>query len=59
MQAPVQSSSTSVIKSSLIEPDGGVLIDMVVPESERRAKAAEAESMPKVRLTKIDVEWSM
>ncbi|XWS25888.1 hypothetical protein CRYUN_Cryun27aG0106300 [Craigia yunnanensis] len=57
MQAPVQSSSSSVIKSSLIEPDGGVLIDMVVPESERGAKTAEAESMTKVRLTKVDVEW--
>ncbi|XVF35978.1 hypothetical protein REPUB_Repub19eG0018600 [Reevesia pubescens] len=58
MQASVQSSSsTSVIKSSLIEPDGGVLVDLVVPESEREAKTVEAESMPKVRLTKIDVEW--
>ncbi|XVE94585.1 hypothetical protein REPUB_Repub02eG0021300 [Reevesia pubescens] len=49
--------STSVIKSSLIEPDGGVLVDLVVPESEREAKTIEAESMPKVKLTKIDVEW--
>ncbi|XVF63716.1 hypothetical protein PTKIN_Ptkin09bG0108500 [Pterospermum kingtungense] len=57
MQAPVQSSSASVIKSSLIEPDGGVLVDLVVPESEREAKTVEAQSMPKVRLTKIDVEW--
>ncbi|GMI91315.1 ATP SULFURYLASE ARABIDOPSIS 1 [Hibiscus trionum] len=57
MQGPVQSSSTSVIKSSLIEPDGGVLVNLIVPESEREAKTAEAESLPKVRLTKIDVEW--
>ncbi|KAK8580840.1 hypothetical protein V6N13_143895 [Hibiscus sabdariffa] len=57
MQAPVQSSPTSVIKSSLIEPDGGVLVDLAVPESEREAKTVEAESLPKVRLTKIDVEW--
>ncbi|KAL4334736.1 hypothetical protein GQ457_07G026960 [Hibiscus cannabinus] len=57
MQGPVQSSSTSVIRSSLIEPDGGVLIDLVVPESEREAKSVEAESLPKVWLTKIDVEW--
>ncbi|KAE8659859.1 ATP sulfurylase 2 [Hibiscus syriacus] len=57
MQGPVQSSSTSVIKSSLIEPDGGILIDLVVPDSEREAKTVEAESLPKVRLTKIDVEW--
>lgn len=57
MQAPVQSSSTPVIKSSLIEPDGGVLVDLVVPESERETKTVEAQSMSKVRLTKIDLEW--
>ncbi|KAE8654039.1 ATP sulfurylase 2 [Hibiscus syriacus] len=55
MQGPVR--SPSVIKSSLIEPDGGIVVDLVVPESERGTKTVEAESMPKVRLTKIDVEW--
>ncbi|KAF5747165.1 ATP sulfurylase 2 [Tripterygium wilfordii] len=45
------------IKSSLIDPDGGVLVDLVVPESERGLKLKEAESMPKVSLTKIDLEW--
>lgn len=29
----------------------------MVPESQRTAKALEAEAMPKVRLTKIDLEW--
>ncbi|KAJ9165989.1 hypothetical protein P3X46_020796 [Hevea brasiliensis] len=53
---PVESSIPSV-KSSLIEPDGGAVVDLVLPESERGTKALEAESMPKVRLTKIDVEW--
>lgn len=53
---PVES-SIPLVKSSLIEPDGGALVDLVVPESERGAKTLEAESMPKVRLTKIDVEW--
>ncbi|PPD73882.1 hypothetical protein GOBAR_DD29183 [Gossypium barbadense] len=57
MQAPVQYSPAPVIKSSLIEPDGGALVDLVVPEGERGAKTIEAESLPKVRLTKIDVEW--
>ncbi|KAL6316376.1 hypothetical protein AAG906_018079 [Vitis piasezkii] len=52
-----KSSSSSTIKSSLIEPDGGALVDRVVPESERAAKALEAESMPKVGLTQIDLEW--
>ncbi|KAF9683125.1 hypothetical protein SADUNF_Sadunf05G0179600 [Salix dunnii] len=49
--------SGSVIKSYLIEPDGGVLVDVIVPESERGSKTLEAESLHKVRLAKIDVEW--
>lgn len=53
----VKSSSSCVIKSSLIEPDGGVLVDLVVPENERGPKMIEAESMPRVNLTKIDLEW--
>ncbi|XP_043713594.1 ATP sulfurylase 2-like isoform X1 [Telopea speciosissima] len=52
---PVKGSS--MIRSSLIDPDGGPLVDLVVPESERALKRAEAESMPKVKLTKIDIEW--
>ncbi|KAF3446761.1 hypothetical protein FNV43_RR11941 [Rhamnella rubrinervis] len=47
----------SSIKSSLIEPDGGVLVDLVVPESERAARTLEAETLPKVGLTEIDLEW--
>ncbi|EEF52700.1 sulfate adenylyltransferase, putative [Ricinus communis] len=53
----MQSSSFPCIKSSLIDPDGGSLVDLVVPESQRELKANEAASMPKVKLTKIDVEW--
>ncbi|KAF8406547.1 hypothetical protein HHK36_008635 [Tetracentron sinense] len=48
---------TSVIKSSLIDPDGGTLVDLVVPQNERASKRAEAESMPKVKISKIDLEW--
>ncbi|KAK9129550.1 hypothetical protein Sjap_010037 [Stephania japonica] len=47
----------SVIRSSLIDPDGGPLVDLVVPERERVARRGEAEGMPKVRLGKIDLEW--
>ncbi|XP_004291381.1 PREDICTED: ATP sulfurylase 2 [Fragaria vesca subsp. vesca] len=50
-------SASLTIKSSLIDPDGGTIVDLVVPESERRSKAAEAEALPKVKLTRIDVEW--
>ncbi|XP_050267645.1 ATP sulfurylase 2 [Quercus robur] len=54
MHVPSYSSS---IKSSLIDPDGGALVDLVVPERERAKKKLEAEALPPVRLTKIDVEW--
>ena len=49
--------SAPIIKSSLIEPDGGSLVDLVVPESQRGPKMLEAESLPKIKLTRIDVEW--
>ncbi|XP_010536356.1 PREDICTED: ATP sulfurylase 2 [Tarenaya hassleriana] len=53
----VSSSSPVIVKSSLIDPDGGALVDLVVPESELGLKKSEAEAMPRVRLTKIDLEW--
>ncbi|XP_071697379.1 ATP sulfurylase 2-like [Rutidosis leptorrhynchoides] len=49
--------SSHVIKSSLIDPDGGVLVDLIVSENERELKCIEAEQMVKVKLTKIDLEW--
>ncbi|GMN35750.1 hypothetical protein TIFTF001_005493 [Ficus carica] len=49
--------SPAQIKSSLIDPDGGALVDLVVPESERARRVLEAEALPRVKLTKIDVEW--
>nr|GME20101.1 ATP sulfurylase 2 [Ipomoea batatas] len=54
---PRKMSSLPVVKSSLIEPDGGSLVDLVVPETQRVSRISAAESLPKVRLTKIDVEW--
>ncbi|XP_021718670.1 ATP sulfurylase 2-like [Chenopodium quinoa] len=53
----ISSQSKRVIKNSLIDPDGGSLIDLVVPENERNLRVSEAESLPKIRLTKIDLEW--
>lgn len=46
-----------MVKSSLIDPDGGSLVDLVVPEGKRALRISEAEAMPKVKLTKIDLEW--
>lgn len=57
MQGHSPRSLRSSIKSSLIDPDGGVIVDLVVPESERASRILEAEPLPKVKLTQIDLEW--
>ncbi|CAK8575795.1 unnamed protein product [Lathyrus sativus] len=46
-----------MIKSSLIETGGGVLVDLVVPENGRDSKVLEAKPLPNVKLTKVDFEW--
>ncbi|XP_033128219.1 ATP sulfurylase 2 isoform X2 [Brassica rapa] len=56
MQPPTFPPSMTV-KSSLIDPDGGELVELMVSESEIKLKKAESETMPKVKLTKIDLEW--
>ncbi|CAN6880258.1 unnamed protein product [Brassica oleracea] len=56
MQPPTFTPSMTV-KSSLIDPDGGELVELVVPESEIKLKKKVSEAMPKVKLTKIDLEW--
>ncbi|KAF3606814.1 hypothetical protein DY000_02045947 [Brassica cretica] len=56
MQPPTFTPSMTV-KSSLIDPDGGELVELVVPETEIKLKKKESEAMPKVELTKIDLEW--
>lgn len=43
--------------TGLIEPDGGVLVDLHVPESERESKRAEAATLPEIQLSKVDLEW--
>lgn len=45
------------VKSSLIDPDGGALVELVVPEAERAARRAEAAAMPGVRISRVDLEW--
>ncbi|CAL5423597.1 unnamed protein product [Camellia sinensis] len=45
------------VKSSLIDPDGGSLVDLVVSESQMDLKTLEAESMQKLKITKVDLEW--
>ncbi|XP_028751395.1 ATP sulfurylase 1, chloroplastic [Neltuma alba] len=45
------------VSNALIEPDGGRLVNLVVEESQRNRKRREALSMPRIQLSKIDVEW--
>ncbi|CAI9287281.1 unnamed protein product [Lactuca saligna] len=45
------------ISCGLIEPDGGKLVELVVPESQRDVKKREAMSLPKIKLSRIDLEW--
>ncbi|XP_057855353.1 ATP sulfurylase 1, chloroplastic isoform X1 [Cryptomeria japonica] len=48
----------SYIRCSLIEPDGGKLVDLIVPESQRDSRRKEARSLPQIRLSRIDLEWA-
>mmetsp|Transcript_18511 Transcript_18511/g.26054 ORF Transcript_18511/g.26054 Transcript_18511/m.26054 type:complete len:1092 (+) Transcript_18511:37-3312(+) len=41
----------------LPNPDGDVVVDLHVPSSQKSAKVAEAASLPKVRITDIDLNW--
>ncbi|KAJ0971015.1 hypothetical protein J5N97_018974 [Dioscorea zingiberensis] len=44
-------------RASLIEPDGGKLVELVVPEMERAMRRKEAQTMPTVRIGRVDMEW--
>lgn len=48
---------TGVVRSSLIEPDGGDLVELVVPPEDRAAKRMEAAELPAVRIRRVDLEW--
>ncbi|XP_073027018.1 ATP sulfurylase 1, chloroplastic-like [Primulina eburnea] len=45
------------ISASLIDPDGGKLVQLFVPESEKDSKLKQAASLPKIRLSMIDLQW--
>eukprot|EP00934_Nitzschia_sp_Nitz4_P008238 Nitzschia sp. Nitz4//scaffold367_size14546//1542//5103//NITZ4_008924-RA/size14546-snap-gene-0.3-mRNA-1//1//CDS//3329549321//8228//frame0 len=46
-----------VTPPGLPNPDGDLMVDMHVPAEQRAAKTIEAESLPKVLLTDIDLNW--
>ena len=41
----------------LIEPDGGKLINLIVPENQRSASKSEAESLPKLIINEHHLQW--
>ncbi|RVX22341.1 ATP sulfurylase 1, chloroplastic [Vitis vinifera] len=45
------------VSSALIEPDGGKLVELFVEESLRDVKKREALRMPRIKLSRIDLEW--
>ncbi|XP_042026341.1 ATP sulfurylase 1, chloroplastic-like [Salvia splendens] len=45
------------IRASLIEPDGGTLVELMVKESEKLSKVKAAEQLPKIRLSAVDLQW--
>ncbi|XP_072989126.1 ATP sulfurylase 2 [Typha latifolia] len=57
LPARTMSSASRIVRSSLIEPDGGEVVDLVVPEGERAARRVEAAALPAVRISQVDLEW--
>ncbi|KAF8369499.1 hypothetical protein HHK36_012704 [Tetracentron sinense] len=45
------------ISSGLIEPDGGNLVELFVKESEKDEKKKEAMLIPRIKLSRIDLQW--
>ncbi|KAG8370278.1 hypothetical protein BUALT_Bualt14G0100400 [Buddleja alternifolia] len=45
------------ISASLIDPDGGKIVELFVKQSEKESKLKHALSLPKITLSKIDLQW--
>ncbi|KAA0057457.1 ATP sulfurylase 1 [Cucumis melo var. makuwa] len=45
------------VSGGLIDPDGGKLVELIVEESMRGSKNREALSLPRIKLSRIDVQW--
>ncbi|KAG2564920.1 hypothetical protein PVAP13_7NG109879 [Panicum virgatum] len=46
------------VRSSLIDPDGGALVELVAPPDRLPALRAEANALPRVRLAPVDLQWA-
>ena len=42
---------------SLISPDGGMLVDLVVPDTQRSERVAETINLPRLEITDYDLQW--
>ncbi|KAK4434058.1 ATP sulfurylase 1, chloroplastic [Sesamum alatum] len=49
--------SATRICASLIDPDGGKLVELFVQEAEKESKLQQASSLPKIKLSRIDLQW--
>ena len=45
------------VSSGLIEPDGGKLVELLVDEPLKDLKKREALSLPRIKLSSIDLQW--
>lgn len=45
------------ISASLIDPDGGRLVELFVPESEKQSRLELAAGLPRITLSEIDLQW--
>ena len=45
------------VSAGLIEPDGGKLVELLVEERLRGEKRREAAGLPRIKLSRIDLEW--
>ncbi|XP_031396543.1 ATP sulfurylase 1, chloroplastic [Punica granatum] len=54
---PTSATGALRTRAALIEPDGGRLVDLRVEPDRRDEKRREAVALPKVKLSRIDLQW--
>jgi 3'-phosphoadenosine 5'-phosphosulfate synthase len=57
MRTPSSRDPHTTRTSTLIDPDGGALVELVAPPSGRDSLRQEASTLPSVSLKQIDIEW--
>ncbi|TVT97490.1 hypothetical protein EJB05_57255, partial [Eragrostis curvula] len=55
---PRRRAMSTTVRSSLIDPDGGALVELVAAPDRRAALRAEAEQLPRVRMSLVDLQWA-